>query len=158
MTADGLVIIDSPVGPLGLGADRDALTRLVLRAPPRPARVAPTGVIAEAARQLAAYFAGRLRQFDVPLAFSGTPFQCEVWRALREIPYGETWSYAELARQVGRPAAMRAVGAANAQNPIPIIVPCHRVIGSTGKLVGFGGGLEMKRTLLALEQPGLFRD
>lgn len=148
------VIIDSPVGPLGLEADAEALSRLTLRAGPCPVRRPPPGVLAETAAQLAAYFSGRLRRFDLPLAPAGTPFQRDVWRALQDIEYGETWSYTDLARRIGRPAAVRAVGAANGQNPIPIVIPCHRVIGSNGKLVGFGGGLEMKRTLLALEQGG----
>ena len=101
--------------------------------------------------QLDAYFAGRLRRFELPLAPEGTPFQREVWSALTTIPYGETVSYGELARRVGRPAASRAVGAANGRNPIPIIIPCHRVIGADGTLTGFGGGLPIKRRLLQLE-------
>ena len=105
----------------------------------------------EAIRQLALYFEGRLRRFDLALAPEGTPFEREVWTALTEIPYGETISYSELARRIGRPAASRAVGAANGKNPIPIIVPCHRVIGANGSLTGFGGGLGVKRRLLDLE-------
>jgi methylated-DNA-[protein]-cysteine S-methyltransferase len=101
--------------------------------------------------QLDAYFAGRLRRFELPLAPEGTPFQREVWSALTTIPYGETVSYGELARQVGRPNACRAVGAANGRNPIPIIIPCHRVIGADGSLTGFGGGLPIKQRLLLLE-------
>jgi methylated-DNA-[protein]-cysteine S-methyltransferase len=107
-------------------------------------------------RQLGAYFDGRLRTFSLPLAPVGTAFQTEVWRTLGTIPYGQTWTYTELAERIGRPAAVRAVGAANGRNPIPIIIPCHRVIGSSGKLVGFGGGLETKRALLGLEQGTLF--
>jgi methylated-DNA-[protein]-cysteine S-methyltransferase len=102
-------------------------------------------------RQLQAYFGGELMEFDVPLAPEGTAFQRTVWKALLEIPYGETCSYSDLARSIGNPAAVRAVGAANGRNPIGIIVPCHRVIGSSGKLVGYGGGLPMKRMLLDLE-------
>jgi len=150
------LVIDSPVGPLGLAADGDALTALVLRARGPVPRTRPSGVIADAARQLAAYFAGRLLDFAVPLAPDGTPFQRQVWDALRHIKYGETWSYRELAAHIGRPSAVRAVGAANGQNPIAIIVPCHRVIGSNGKLVGFGGGIEMKQKLLVLEGALLF--
>ena len=101
--------------------------------------------------QFESYFAGRLTVFDLPLAPQGTEFQQRVWRALRDIPYGETISYAELARRIGRPLAVRAVGAANGRNPISIIVPCHRVIGSDGSLTGFGGGIERKRWLLAHE-------
>ena len=101
--------------------------------------------------QLDAYFAGRLRRFELPLAPDGTPFQRQVWSALTTIPYGETLSYGELARRVGRPNACRAVGAANGRNPIPIIIPCHRVIGADSSLTGFGGGLPIKRRLLQLE-------
>lgn len=108
-------------------------------------------VVRDAMRQLEAYFAGERMQFDVPLAAKGTVFQRLVWNRLLEIPYGETCSYGELARGIGKPAAVRAVGAANGRNPIGIIVPCHRVIGSSGKLVGYGGGLPMKRLLLDLE-------
>ena len=106
----------------------------------------------EVIRQLKAYFAGDLQDFDVALAPQGTMFQQSVWQALTKIPYGSTCSYGAIAAAVGKPKASRAVGAANGQNPIPIIIPCHRVIGSTGKLTGFGGGLAAKQTLLALEQ------
>jgi len=106
----------------------------------------------EALRQFRLYFAGELRTFDLPLEILGTDFQKRVWNELRNIPYGETRSYRQLAEQIGAPRAVRAVGAANGRNPIPIIVPCHRVIGSSGKLVGFGGGLAWKRMLLDLEQ------
>jgi methylated-DNA-[protein]-cysteine S-methyltransferase len=105
----------------------------------------------EARRQLEAYFAGELREFDLPLAPEGSEFQLRVWEQLRAIPYGETISYGELARRVGDPAAARAVGLANGRNPLPVIVPCHRVIGADGALTGFGGGLERKRRLLELE-------
>jgi methylated-DNA-[protein]-cysteine S-methyltransferase len=108
-------------------------------------------MVREATRQLEAYFAGERMEFDLPLAPEGTEFQRRVWKALVAIPYGETRSYSELARSIGKPAAVRAVGAANGRNPIGIIVPCHRVIGSSGKLVGYGGGLPMKRMLLDLE-------
>jgi len=105
--------------------------------------------------QLQAYFAGELHDFDLPLAPQGTLFQRSVWEALQKIPYGETISYAELARRIDKPSAVRAVGAANGSNPIPIIIPCHRVIGSNGALVGYGGGLPLKKALLALEQERL---
>lgn len=150
---------DSPVGPLALIAEADALCGLYF--PGRgPAVVAssPTAgpthaaLFDEARRQLDAYFAGDLLQFDLPLAPRGTDFQQHVWQLLRQIPYGTTISYGELARRVGDPNASRAVGAANGKNPISIIVPCHRVIGADGKLTGFGGGLGTKRTLLELEQ------
>ncbi|MDE2234437.1 MAG: methylated-DNA--[protein]-cysteine S-methyltransferase [Gammaproteobacteria bacterium] len=101
--------------------------------------------------QLCEYFAGQRREFDVPLAPRGTEFQLRVWNALRAIPYGSTWSYGQLARRIRKPQAARAVGAANGQNPIPIIIPCHRVIGADGSLTGFGGGLKIKRQLLELE-------
>jgi methylated-DNA-[protein]-cysteine S-methyltransferase len=108
----------------------------------------------EVKRQLQAYFDGDLQKFDVPLDPQGTEFQRAVWNALLTIPYGDTCSYGAIAQAIGRPKASRAVGAANGQNPIPIIIPCHRVIGSTGKLTGFGGGLPAKVTLLGLEQRG----
>lgn len=105
----------------------------------------------ETIRQLRAYFEGALKEFDVPLAPEGTEFQMRVWQSLRDIPYGETISYGQLAARLGNPKAARAVGLANGSNPIPIIIPCHRVIGSDGSLVGYGGGLENKKILLALE-------
>lgn len=103
------------------------------------------------ARQLAAYFERSLREFDLPLDMRGTEFQRQVWQALTGIPFGETRSYGQIAAQIGRPKAVRAVGAANGANPVPIVVPCHRVIGSNGKLTGYAGGLELKERLLALE-------
>ena len=105
----------------------------------------------EVTRQLRAYFAGQLQEFDVPLAADGTDFQKRVWNQLTEVPYGETVSYGEIAKAIGQPTASRAVGMANGRNPISIIVPCHRIIGSSGKLVGYGGGLQRKTTLLQLE-------
>jgi methylated-DNA-[protein]-cysteine S-methyltransferase len=108
--------------------------------------------LGEAVRQLRAYFAGELQAFDLPLAPQGTPFQLAVWKHLCEIPYGETISYGELARRIGNPNASRAVGLANGSNPIPIVIPCHRVIGSNGKLTGYGGGLPIKDKLLGLER------
>ena len=143
--------VDSPIGPLLLSGDGHALSGLLMDARPAPGwRREPTA-FAEARDQLEAYFAAELREFDLPLAPHGTPFQLEVWHALTEIPYGQTASYAELAARVGRPGAFRAVGAANGRNPIAVIVPCHRVIGADGTLTGYGGGLERKRTLLELE-------
>ena len=109
------------------------------------------GAFAKAARQLTAYFAGDLTRFDLPLHITGTDFRRRVWSELQTIPYGETISYAALANRIGRPRAFRAVGAANGANPLPIVVPCHRVIGSDGSLTGFGGGIEVKRFLLGLE-------
>ncbi len=114
-------------------------------------------ILRETVRQLNAYFAQELREFDLRLMLRGTSFQVRAWRALQQIPYGATRSYAEQARAIGAPKAVRAVGSANGRNPIPIVVPCHRVIGSNGKLTGFGGGLSMKRWLLDLEQGTDFR-
>jgi methylated-DNA-[protein]-cysteine S-methyltransferase len=147
--------VDSPLGPLVLAARGEALVGLHL---PGSAAPAPAGtpratpVLARAAAQLAEYFGGSRRAFDLPLAADGTPFQQAVWAALRTIPFGATWSYGALARRIGQPAASRAVGAANRRNPIAIIIPCHRVIGADGSLTGFGGGLTAKRFLLAHER------
>lgn len=149
---------ESPVGTLTLVAG-DAGLVAILWPDDDPRRVpleAPVEgkdhpVLAETERQLAAYFTGALTRFTVPLDFRGTGFQREVWRALLTIPFGETRSYAQIARQIGRPAAVRAVGAANGRNPISIVAPCHRVIGSNGALTGFAGGLAAKRLLLDLE-------
>lgn len=112
---------------------------------------APHAMLDTLCTQLDAYFDGTLRHFDVPLAPTGTPFQRDVWHALARIPFGATWSYAQLATHVGKPTATRAVGAANGRNPLPIVLPCHRVIGADGSLTGFGGGLPTKRFLLELE-------
>ncbi|MBX6769589.1 MAG: methylated-DNA--[protein]-cysteine S-methyltransferase [Actinomadura rubrobrunea] len=153
-------MLDSPVGPLTLVADGGVLCGLYVEAqrhrPPAEhfgVRVPATDEpFATAAAQLAAYFAGEPTEFDLPLALHGTPFQRRVWTALQKIPYGETVSYGELAQEIGRPTAARAVGLANGRNPICIIVPCHRVVGSTGSLTGYGGGIERKRYLLDLER------
>lgn len=151
-------VVDSPCGPLTLVAEGDALCGLYMheqRHRPAEATFGSPGsveVFARTETQLTEYFAGRRRVFDVPLAFRGTPFQRSVWAALLDIPYGETASYGELAQLLGKPAAARAVGLANGKNPISIIVPCHRVIGSTGSLTGYGGGLERKQYLLDFER------
>jgi len=145
-------IMDSPVGPLQLIAAGETLTGILFLdsgAGAEPTCASP--LLADARRQLAAYFRGELQRFDLPLAPAGTAFQKSVWRALAEIPWGETRSYGELARAIGRPTAARAVGAANGANPLPIVLPCHRVIGASGTLTGYAGGLERKRRLLALE-------
>ena len=147
----------SPVGSLLLVGSREALTAIWLmsgrdRRDPEPDWIESPKPFREAVRQLNAYFAGKLRQFELPLAPEGTPFQRRVWQALLGIPYGETVSYGELARQIERPSAFRAVGAANGQNPLSIVIPCHRVIGSNGQLVGYGGGLPIKSALLDLER------
>lgn len=153
----------SPVGSLTLVASDDGLVA-VLWENDDPKRV-PLGaliedinhpVLTETESQLNAYFAGKRKQFSIPLEFHGTPFQKKVWAALTRIPFGETRSYAEIAQEVGSPAAVRAVGAANGRNPISIIAPCHRVIGSNGKLTGFAGGLQVKAHLLHLESDDLF--
>jgi methylated-DNA-[protein]-cysteine S-methyltransferase len=148
--------IETPIGTLLLAGDGERLTRIHFQSGPRPLRpppqwIATAGPFANAIEQLKAYFAGQCRHFDLPLSPAGTEFQRRVWRALRDIPYGETISYGELARRVGNPRASRAVGLANGANPLPIVVPCHRVIGANGTLTGFGGGLPIKRALLALE-------
>jgi methylated-DNA-[protein]-cysteine S-methyltransferase len=150
----------SPVGPLLLVGDSNALRRVSFEsskhaAPPPADWKQGKAPFAEVIRQLQAYFRGELRQFDLPLALKGTEFQRRVWNALREIPYGETISYLQLAERIGSPKAVRAVGLANGSNPIPIIVPCHRVIGSDGSLTGFGGGLSTKKKLLDLESKQL---
>jgi methylated-DNA-[protein]-cysteine S-methyltransferase len=150
---------NSPAGQLLLAGDGESLALLHFcegRAPSRPDplwRENPEA-FREVIRQLQAYFARELFDFDLKLSPAGTPFQLSVWRALRDIPYGETISYGELARRLGNPNASRAVGLANGANPISIIVPCHRVIGSSGKLTGYGGGLPNKQLLLALEREG----
>jgi methylated-DNA-[protein]-cysteine S-methyltransferase len=150
-------VSDSPVGALLLAADGIGLRHITFMRGRRPARPHDAwredpAPFRETLRQLRAYFAGSLEMFDLPLAPEGTEFQQEVWRRLCEIPYGETTSYGEIARRLGRPQASRAVGLANGTNPLPIVIPCHRVIGSTGKLTGYGGGLPIKEKLLALER------
>lgn len=150
----------SPLGRLVLEGDGHVLTRL--RLPGEKAamgddvqRIRDRQPFRDVIAQLDEYFAGTRRKFDLPLAPRGTPFQLKVWRELRKIPYGRTITYATLARRAGNAAACRAVGAANGRNPLPIIVPCHRVIGSDGSLTGFGGGIAAKRQLLELEGANL---
>jgi len=149
---------ESPVGPLLIAGDQDAVRYIFFPKKGKPGKPqrgwieSPTGPVAHAAAQLREYFSGDRTEFDLPLALDGTPFQRAVWRKLMEIPYGETISYGELARRVGNPKASRAVGSANGANRIPIVIPCHRVIASGGKLGGFGGGLPVKEALLALEK------
>jgi methylated-DNA-[protein]-cysteine S-methyltransferase len=149
--------VDSPIGPLLLAGDGQGLRFLLFArgksgARPKPDWEEDRGLLKEPVRQLTAYFAGKLRAFDIAIAPRGTSFQTQVWRALCDIPYGETTSYGELARHIGKPNAVRAVGLANGSNPIAIVIPCHRVIGSNGSLVGYGGGLPIKQALLALER------
>ncbi|MDR6842537.1 methylated-DNA-[protein]-cysteine S-methyltransferase [Pseudoxanthomonas sacheonensis] len=149
--------MDSPVEPLLLAADDDGLHLIEFHSPRHPmARLekwveGKNSILDMARAQLDEYFSGTRKQFDLPLAPQGTPFQTEVWHTLATIPYGETISYAQLAQRVGKPTAMRAVGAANGRNPLPIVLPCHRVIGADGSLTGFGGGLPTKQFLLELE-------
>ncbi len=143
--------IESPVGLLLLEGDDEGLCRAGFDGQGEPTQRVPRP-LQEAVRQLRAYFAGDLRDFDLPLRMQGTEFQLSVWKALRGIPYGETTSYGELARRIGNPKGSRAVGLANGSNPIAIVVPCHRVIGSNGKLTGYGGGLGNKEILLGLER------
>ena len=156
-------VVASPIGALTLVAAGDAIARVYMDAQRHlPAAFAlgesasPDGPVpeplAEAASQLAEYFAGRRTAFELPLAMHGTDFQRRVWDALRGIPYGEAISYGELAARIGSASASRAVGLANGRNPVAIIVPCHRVVGANGSLTGYGGGLDRKRFLLALEQ------
>ena len=148
---------ESPIGRLLLTSDGTALTGLYME-PSRKAQctdgwmedvtVAP---LSATVRQLTEYFEGTRREFDLPLRLQGTTFQTRVWRELTEIPYGQTWSYGQLAKRIDKPSASRAVGLANGRNPISILVPCHRVIGADGSLTGYGGGIERKRWLLAHE-------
>ncbi|HEU0123849.1 MAG TPA: methylated-DNA--[protein]-cysteine S-methyltransferase [Bryobacteraceae bacterium] len=147
--------METPIGPLVLAGDRRALRQLRFFGRQEEAWIVDRAPFRDAIDQLKAYFAGKLTDFDLSLAPEGTPFQQSVWDALLTIPYGETTSYSAVARQIGRPNAIRAVGAANGANPIPIIIPCHRVIGSNGKLTGFGGGLPTKEHLLKLESKQL---
>ena len=149
--------IESPLGPLLLVADEAGLRQILFvngrhAAQPESSWKEDSELFREAIRQLQTYFAGELEKFDLQLAPEGTPFQLEVWRNLCEIPYGATVSYGELAIRIGNPKACRAVGLANGSNPIPVVIPCHRVIGSNGKLTGYGGGLPIKEKLLALER------
>jgi len=148
--------LDTPIGDLLLAGDEAALSVVgfpegSMRRDPEPDWIFNEKPLTEARRQLTEYFDGKRTYFDLPLSLSGTEFQLLVLEELKKIPYGETTSYGDIASRIGRPKAVRAVGAANGRNPIPIIVPCHRVIGSTGDLTGFGGGLSTKEALLRLE-------
>jgi methylated-DNA-[protein]-cysteine S-methyltransferase len=149
--------LESPIGTLLLAGDSSGLRQIAFPHGGRPAQpesewINDSSHLRETIRQLQAYFKGELEDFDLLLAPEGTPFQQKVWSELGKIPYGETISYGELARRIGNPNASRAVGLANGSNPIPIIIPCHRVIGSNGKLTGYGGGLPIKEKLIALER------
>ncbi len=148
--------VATPIGPLLLVADDAGAALTAVHLPGFHGGAAPgaqgAAVLDEAAAQLTAYFAGELTAFSLPLAPQGTPFQRAVWEALRRIPYGETRSYAQVAREIGRADRVRAVGGANARNPLAVVVPCHRVVGSDGSLTGYAGGLRCKRALLDLER------
>jgi len=150
-------IVSSPLGNILLTADDEGLTGINFqnakgaKKPPRDS-VESKAPFKQAARQLDAYFRGELKDFDLSLSPAGTVFQRSVWKALRRIPYGKTISYGELAKRLGRPTASRAVGAANGRNPLPIVVPCHRVVGSDGRLTGYYGGTHLKEFLLKLER------
>lgn len=159
-TASATRMLESPFGPLTLVGSSEGL-RAILWSGDDPARVGlarvalqpgSVDVLDEAAAELDEYFAGARTTFDLPLDLHGTAFQLAAWRALAEIPFGETRTYAEQAARIGRPAAVRAVGTANGRNPLSIVLPCHRVVGSDGTLRGFAGGLDVKAALLALEQ------
>jgi len=157
MTVTSYTQIESPLGPLLLVADDAGLRQILFVNGRHPARLQSSwkedrAAFSEAISQLHAYFTGERENFDLQLAPEGTPFQLAVWHRLCDIPYGETISYGELATRIGNPKASRAVGLANGSNPIPIVIPCHRVIGSNGKLTGYGGGLPIKEKLLALER------
>lgn len=150
-------IYDSPIGPLTLASNGSALTQVEFDGGKYPLPQFELGhdrIIDHTRRELDQYFAGKLRTFTVKVAPEGTEFQRKVWAALQTIPYGQTRSYAQQAQAIGAPKATRAVGAANGRNPIPVIIPCHRVIGANGSLTGFGGGMERKQILLELEQGG----
>lgn len=148
-------LMPSPIGPLLLVAD-ETLREIRFRGdqyePPAGSRAGSSAVLERVVRQLAEYFGGQRRTFDLPLGPRGSVFQLAVWRLLLEIPYGQTATYGDIAVRLGQPTAARAVGSANGANPLPIVVPCHRVIGRSGALVGFGGGLETKAALLSLER------
>ncbi len=161
--------LQTPIGTLGLFSAGHGLMKLALPNEPRSAaeayirrRLGPVTILEDetvhqaALEQLSAYFAGACRSFTVPLDPRGTPFQRLVWDAVAAVPYGQTRAYRDIARAIGQPAAVRAVGAANGANPLPVIIPCHRLIGANGSLTGYGGGIEIKRQLLALEQGNRF--
>ena len=145
------IVFDTPVGPMALEGTEDALTALYLPNTPVEPVGAETPLLARGRGELLEYLVGKRRTFDLPLKPQGTPFQQKVWSALADIPYGQTITYGELARRVGCPKGSRAVGQANHRNPLPILLPCHRVVGANGTLTGYGGGLELKEWLLRLE-------
>lgn len=148
-----LFFYDTKIGTIGIAEENGAITNLYFSKTVADSKVIleETVILQEANKQLQEYFAGKRSVFDLPLALKGTAFQQKVWQALKEIPFGETKSYGEIAKSIGQPKASRAVGGANNKNPLPIFIPCHRVIGANGKLVGYAGGLETKKILLNVE-------
>ena len=151
-----LYYYQTTIGKIALAEEGGKLTHFLFprKAVPKGAELKETAVLKEAARQLEAYLAGRLNKFDLPLAPEGTEFQKKVWKALLRVPYGKTASYKDIAAAIGNPKAVRAVGMANNRNPLAVFIPCHRIIGADGKLVGYGGGLGIKERLLELEADG----
>lgn len=147
-------IMNTPIEPLLIAENSSGVSAIILNADSfsiPDSWIQVENLSTEVMKQLKEYFDGERYEFDLPLAPEGTSFQLEVWRALEKIPYGETVSYLDIAKRIGKPAAVRAVGAANGANPLPIVIPCHRVIGHNGKLTGYGGGLEKKQYLLSME-------
>lgn len=157
--ARGVVIMkkiffyDTKIGKIGIAEENGSITNLYFSETMADAKaiLEETVILKKTSQQLQEYFAGKRKVFELPLAPKGTEFQQKVWQALKEIPFGETRSYGEIAKRIGQPKASRAVGGANNKNPLPIFIPCHRVIGANGKLVGYAGGLEVKKTLLNVE-------
>ena len=147
------------IGRIGIVANKNAITNLYFndKQPTGDIQVEETELLQTAGRQLKEYLSGQRKRFSLPIAPQGTEFQQTVWQMLQQIPYGKTWSYQQVAQAIGRPKASRAVGMANNKNPLPIIIPCHRVIGANGQLVGYGGGLALKETLLQLEKTHAYR-
>lgn len=149
---DGIFYFNSPIGAVGISADENGISRIFYAGGEKEEAGTVPAVIALAKKQLAEYFSGARTDFDLPLSLKGTPFQLAVWNELLKIPFGETASYGEIARRIGKAGASRAVGMANNKNPIMIVVPCHRVIGSDGGLTGYAAGLGVKSALLELEK------
>lgn len=149
-----LYFYNTEIGKIGIADDGKAITNVYFNESPKlkDTEIKETDLIKEAAQQLKDYLSGKRKSFDIPLMPEGTEFQQKVWKALQQIPYGETCTYGEIAKKIGNPKACRAVGMANNKNPIGIFIPCHRVIGANGKLVGYAGGLEMKEHLLTIEK------
>jgi methylated-DNA-[protein]-cysteine S-methyltransferase len=154
MIMKNLYFYNTDIGKIGIADNGKAITNIYFNESPKleDTEIKETDLLKEAAQQLKDYLAGKRKNFNIPLMPEGTEFQQKVWKALQQIPYGETCTYGEIAKKIGNPKACRAVGMANNKNPIGIFIPCHRVIGANGKLVGYAGGLEMKEHLLAIEK------